>query len=133
MTETAPDPGKHERMVPLICNSFQATPVPLLDAHVILDRGHALDALRDLDRLAHGRIGTDEAAELHRALEGLDVNLCRLDLRIIDQGRLHFGGDPAVAEVLPGAFLLRAARATQDRHKGEGEDECGDAFQLFHG
>lgn len=46
----------------------------LFEPHVILDRGHALDAASDSDRLVNVFSGIDEAAQLHYALEGFNVD-----------------------------------------------------------
>ena len=50
-----------------------------LEPHRVLDRLHARDAARNLDRLVDVRLGTDEAAQLHHALEGLHVDFRGLE------------------------------------------------------
>lgn len=97
----------------------------LLDAHVVPDGGYPLEAVRDPDRLVHGRIGTHEAAELHGAFEGLNVDLACIDVRIIDQGHLHFRRDPAVGDLLPGTLPCRTVRASRNRHERESEKNNG--------
>src|SRR4029079_453905 len=96
-----------------MCSSLgELTANRLLDANVVADGGHALDVAGDLDRLVHLRAGTHEAAELHHALEGFDVDFGRLHVAVLGKGRLDLRRDPAVGDVLTGTLLRRTARAT---------------------
>lgn len=57
---------------------------------------------------------------MHDALEGFDVDLARLERRVIEYCGLHFGGNGRIVDVLPGAFLCGRGGAPGCRQQRRG-------------
>jgi hypothetical protein len=92
------------------------------------------EVARCLDRLVDVGLRIDETAQLNRTLEGLDVDLGRLQRRFSEYGRLHLGGNDGVVDLLASAFCLRCACATGNGGERKGQEECGKtSADLFHG
>src|SRR5207237_483524 len=94
----------------------------LLHAHVVGDGAHTVHALRDLHGAVDVGAARNEAAQLDAALEGLDVDLRRLERRLIEDRGLDGGGDGGVVDVLAGAFVLLGGSAAGQGGEGDGGD-----------
>src|ERR1700716_2989242 len=70
-----------------------------LEPPVVLDSLSALDAARHFGGFGSGCRGTDEAAQLHGALIGFNVDFSRFQCRFADDGGLHLGSDHHVLDV----------------------------------
>src|SRR5512143_756107 len=88
----------------------------LLHPHVVLDADDAFYAARDFDGLVDVGLGIDEAAQLNHALEGFDVDLERFQTRLIENGRLHFGGNDGIVHVFTRPSFRCRRRAPHDRN-----------------
>src|SRR5688500_9084192 len=91
-----------------------------------------------MDVLGHDDGGSDvallfhEAAQLHGALESLDVDLRGLEAGFGEDGRLHLGGDDAVVDVFAGAFAGGGRTAAEGGGEREGSQEAGNDVGLVH-
>ena len=64
----------------------------LLDAHVVTYSTNALDTLRQLDCSGDVVGGLNEATKLNNTFEGFNVDLCRADRGIVENGGFHSSG-----------------------------------------
>ena len=75
----------------------------------------------------------DETAELDYTLEGLDIDLSRLQSRFTEDRRLHLAGDHGVVDILSGAFVFGSRGAAQcERHEEDGRYGCQFASDVCH-
>lgn len=86
-----------------------------LESHGILDRHHARDTARDLDRPINACLRADKTAQLNHALEGFDIDLSRFQRRLAKDCRLHFGSNDGVVQIFSGSCLLCGRSASQER------------------
>src|ERR1043166_5878062 len=105
---------------------------PLFEAHIILDGSDSAHPSRNFDRLVDICLRAYEAAQLHDALEGFDIDFGRLQSRIIEYRRLGFGRDHGVVDVFPGTFLLGRGCAANGGRQCYGGNNSGNAFEMFH-
>src|SRR3954462_10444790 len=103
------------RVLPDCVCIFQSPLMDLLrlDAHVVLHRTHALDALREVDRLVDVGARIHETGELHDALVGVDVDLQPLQARLVEDRGLYSRGDGGVIDIFAGAFLRGGGGAAE--------------------
>src|SRR5436190_13406933 len=95
----------------------------LPEAEIVLHVRDSPDRTGDGARLADLGRGSDEAAQLHNGLVGLDCDLCDLERTFFEDRRLHLCRDRSVVDVFTGAFLRRRARASDgDQHRSCNED-----------
>jgi hypothetical protein len=95
--------------------------------HGLNTRHRACDCRRPI--LGGRRV--DEAIQLHDAARGLDVDLVRLDLRIIDQCGVDARRDAGVVDRLAGRLLGRRRGASAER-KGCGDHQRKEAVAMAH-
>src|SRR3990172_7429529 len=103
-----------------------------LDPHVVLDGLHPRDPACDLHRLVDVRLGPDEAAQLHHALERLDVDLVDLQAGIVEDRRLHLRRDHGVIDVLSGPLSRCRRTAPQGRRQQDAESKDPEPSQWSH-
>ena len=88
------------------------------DEDVVLHRLDAANAAGD--RLGHAFLGAvlGEARQLHRAVERLDLDRGSGDVLVLDEFRLHAGGDRRVVDIGADGFLLAEDRAAGNQNDG---------------
>src|SRR5512135_305495 len=104
-----------------------------LHLHVVLDGFHALDAARQFERSIRLCLRTDEAAQLHFAVVGGDLDIQNLRQGILKDRCLHLGRDDRVVEILARALLAARRCATAYGNEGDGQKCRGeDLAEPFH-
>src|SRR5574340_33291 len=105
-----------------------------LDLHVVLNGGHATDAVCQLNCPVRFSPRAHEATQLDRALEGLDFDLHELRQGVFGYGCFHFGGDDSVVDIFACSLLRGCRRASDSGAQRNGQKNCGKRLvELFHG